>query len=304
MADAHGVGEGFRRYAELIGGTVAPVKAFIPEAESATAMQVERGELLVMAVKGERDDEAVASRVERLLAHTRSGGRLNEVAVVDRRGHHRPVYRAILIYSFLQSFRLWYETLPQAQFGRWEEASRAWADLLEAELTTVGWDESTTWAARGATAAELCWMGLGLHVAGKAFVRDAFTDLASDLFGKLVRAQQPGGAFLLAQASDNPETHWYHELVILHAAASYAVQAEDRAVASAVKRATDFHLNETQPDHASAQPFGVFAFVWTEGTRGLADQVLHSVQVQQPEGVEGLPGVLLADSLYCLRLFV
>src|SRR6185503_18031786 len=135
-------------------------------------------------------------------------------------------------------------------------------------------------ASRGGVAADAAWMALALQVAGKIYIRDAWTDLASDLFGKIARGQQENGPFLLATASDNPETHWYHELVLLHAAASYAVQAEDRTVASAVARAAEFHLNQTQPDHATAQPWGLFPFIWNPSTRTLADQLLHAVTSQ------------------------
>jgi hypothetical protein len=130
-----------------------------------------------------------------------------------------------------------------------------------------------------------------------------WTDLASDTFGRLTRSQQPSGAFLAAAASDNPETHWYHELAILHAAASYAVQTEDRPLASAVARACAFHQNETQPDHATSQPWGIFAFIWNAATRPLADQLLHAAGAAQPAGIDGVALMLLADALYCLRLF-
>jgi len=123
-------------------------------------------------------------------------------------------------------------------------------------------------------------------------------------FGRLVRGQSTGGTWLYAGASDNPETLWFHELVLLHAAASYAVQAEDRTVAAAVARNTEFHLRETQPDHATAQPWGLFAFAWNRDTRPLADELLHAVQARQtPAPAAGVPSILLADALYCLELF-
>ena len=151
-------------------------------------------------------------------------------------------------------------------------------------------------------------IALTLQVAGKLFIRDAWTDLAADVFGKLVRRQQESGAFLLAGLSDNPEAHWFHELVILHAAAGYAAQTEDRALASAVARATQFHLKETQPDHATHQPWGLFAFLWNPDTRLLGEGMLQAA-AQSPglnaesPGVSDLTLMLLADALYCLRLF-
>jgi hypothetical protein len=142
-------------------------------------------------------------------------------------------------------------------------------------------------------------------VAGKIYVRDAWTDLASDTFGKLTRSQQrDSGAFLHASPADNPETHWYHELVLLHAAASYAVQAEDRPLSAAVARNAAFHLRETQPDHATSQPWALFAFLWNPETRTMADGLLHAARAQNPSAHSILSSTLLADALYCLRLFL
>jgi hypothetical protein len=82
------------------------------------------------------------------------------------------------------------------------------------------------------------------------------------------------------------------------------VQAEDRAVAAAVARAASYHVTETQPDHATEQPWGLFAFVWSPAARPLADQLLHAMTISQPGGAQGVPLMLLADALYCLRLFL
>ena len=295
------VREAFRRYADLIAVSIPAVIAFAPEVESDTAVQVERGTIFPMSLPG-RVDEAALRRVERLIRLTPDGVP-STLAVVDRSGHHRPAYRPLLIYAWMQAYRLLYETLPRVEFSRWDEALRAWADLLEAELTNSRWPDGPIPAARGALATESAWAALALFVAGKVLVRDAWTDLASDTFGRLTRWQQPGGGLCAAGPADNPETLWYHELVLLHAAAGYAVQAEDRTVAAAVARATEFHQRETQPDHATSQPWGLFAFVWNPQTRPLADQLLHAAGVQHPSQTDGVSLILLADALYCLRLF-
>lgn len=311
--------QALRRYAALIEGAIAPGvgRASHVENERDPAVYVERGSVYALAL-GERPDLTLANeRVERLIA-VASTGRPAEARVVDRDGHTRPVYRPLLVYAALQAFRLLYELLPRADFGRWDEGLRAWCDLLEAQLGVTRLSDSGTPAAQGAAAAESVWAALALHAAGKVYVRDAWTDLASDTFGRLVRGQAAQGTFLTAGPSDNPETGWYHELLLLHAAGSYAAQAEDRPVAAAVKRATEFHLRETQPDHATEQPWALFPFVWNAPTRPLADQLLHgaaihgatihgaAVHAAAPGAdapTDGLSLTLLADALYCLRLF-
>ncbi len=296
--------ETFRRYAELLRGSMPAQPPFQPTSESATAVQVERGVVFPAVMKAR--DAVVTPYVDRLLELSATD-RLPGVAVIDASAHHRPVYRPLLVYAWLQAFRMVYETLPRGEFGRWEEGIRPWCDLLEAELGEITSTSGAMPAPLGASAAESAWTALALHVAGKVYVRDAWTDLASHTFGKLMKSQQAQadsrGTFLEASPADNPEPHAYHELVLLHAAASYAVQTEDRTLAAAVARNAEFHLNETQPDHATAQPWGLFAFIWNPATRGLADQVLHAARVNQPDGLDGVSLMLLADALYCVELF-
>ena len=290
----------FRGYGQMLRSAIPAQPVFAPTAESATGVQVERGVVFAAALKSR--ETIFTPYVDRLLELSGSD-RLPALAIIDREGHHRPAYRPLLVYTWLQAFRLVYETLPRSDFGRWEDGIRPWCDLLEAELGDVAWPNGAMPAALGDSAAETAWTALALHVAGKVYVRDAWIDLASHTFGKLIKTQQARGTFLEASPSDSPEAHWYHELVILHAAASYAVQAEDRTLAAAVARNATFHLNETQPDHATAQPWALFAFAWNPATRALADQILHAAQVNQPDGTHGISLMLLADALYCIELF-
>src|SRR4051794_12507189 len=97
----------FRRYAGLIRSSLANAGAFAPEAESATAVQVERGVVFAQAMIDPRTPD-LGSRVNRLIELSTSD-RLTSMAVVDRSGHHRPVYRGLLVYSWLQAFGLVYE---------------------------------------------------------------------------------------------------------------------------------------------------------------------------------------------------
>ena len=304
----------FRHYEQLIVGLLNPstrtdfdARLFQPEREDADRVQVERGVVLLQFMLQPQEAARAVEPAERLIEVSRNVALARSI-VIDRAGHARPVYRPLLAYCWMQAFRLGYELIPRAEFGRWEEATRAWCDDLEFRLGEFIWPASDLPASNGDRAAEACWIALTLHVAGKVFIRDAWTDLAGDVFGKLVRRQRDTGAFLTATLSDNPETHWFHELVILQAAASYAVQAEDRALASAVARATRFHQNETQPDHATNQPWGLFAFIWNADTRSVADGMLSTLQIHgggsgNESQMPGLTLMLLADALYCLRLF-
>jgi len=300
MTDPAATLTNFRRYAGLISPMLTVPEPFEAVRESADAVQVERGTLFPLFLLNPQT--ASSERFERLIELARSS-RLGELAVVDRGGHQRPAYRGLLIYCCLQAYRIAYETLPQLQFGRWEEALRTYCDLLESDLGAIPLSDHSAPAAHGALICEAAWAALALQVAGKVFIRDAWTDLASATFGTIARAQTATGALLAATASDNPETHWYHELVLLHAAASYAVQAEDRTVAAAVRSAAEFHQAETQPDHATEHPYALFAFIWNESTRPLADQLLHAVSLRGGN-LDAVSLILLEDALYCLELFL
>lgn len=292
----------FSRYAALVDASITlPEGEFIATAESATAVQVDRGIVLPRAIKGlPAANDTVF--IERLIDVAPSQ-RIGQIAFVDRLGHHRPLYRPLTLYAWLAAYRLRFETLTGHDFGRWDEALRLWCDLLEAELETIEVADAGNPAARGASIAESAWTALALYAAGKIFVRDAWIDLAGDLFGRLARGQCDNGAFLEAAASDNPEPAWYHELALLHASASYAVQAEDRTVARAVASSAKYLVAEVQPDHATGQPWGVFAFIWAgPETRAMADHLLHAASMRRP--LDAISLILLSDALYCLKLFI
>ena len=118
------------------------------------------------------------------------------------------------------------------------------------------------------------------------------------------RGQEESGRSLPITSATHPEAAWYDELATLHAAASYAVQSEDRHVARAVANGSSFVQREIEPDHATAQPWALFAFIWNEQTRPLADQLLHAVELRRESKLDGISLILLEDALYCLRLFL
>jgi hypothetical protein len=143
------------------------------------------------------------------------------------------------------------------------------------------------------------WSSLILQMAGELFDRPMWIDKAALGFKQLIAQQQPSGEFLLPDANVHPETRWYDELVTLHATASYAVRVPGAAIQSAVERSARYHLNEIQPDHATTEPWGLLAFI--QYAPSLADQMLHAMSMQYPQGITGIPLLLLADVQYGLR---
>ncbi len=307
----------FSRYASLIKGWLAMQSLSTdvpPFSEKSGQLCVERGIVFPLALRGAVPLSPVIELMRPLIDATPG---VSDVGVIDRVGHRRRVYRPLLVYCWLNAFRIAYETLPRMDFSRWDEALRGWCDDLESRLIRHPWPPSPLSAASGEAVTEMVWTALALHHAGKIFFRDPWTDLAADAFGHLQRRQSASGSFLKPTAADNPEAHWYHELVILHAAADFAVATEDRALAAAVSRAVEYHVRETQPDHATNQPWGLFALLWNPTGRPLADGMLHTLTLHARAGemerettgpaitaLSPLTLMLLADALYCLRLFV
>lgn len=150
-------------------------------------------------------------------------------------------------------------------------------------------------AADGARIARLAWCALTAFAAGQ------HRDRADAFLLDLIWRQQPTGEFLLATASDNPEPHWYHELILLHAVATFASMTDASPATQAVARAAEFHLRETQPDHATTEPWAVHAFAGHIDTIPLADALLHAAMAQHGGSVSYVAWMLLADALYCLE---
>lgn len=138
---------------------------------------------------------------------------------------------------------------------------------------------------------------------GMAWACAAWNELATgperhDALDTLITHQSPAGHFLRPSPADNLESWWYAELILLHAVGTYAVVANNEKARHAASRGASYHLLETQPDHATNEPWAIFSFLIQPATRSLADQLLHNARMMTPTGTALM---LLADALYCLR---
>lgn len=252
-------------YARQIRQILSGLQDFEPQAESESTLQVERGTAFAKALL----DPGFRSPLPDPSAARR---------IIDRNGHSRPIYRSLLYYAFLHV----------------HPVAPAWIIPLRQEVEQFIWPPEVLPADQAELATLACWNALSLHLAGQ--------DIARHTFDQLIARQQKNGSFLLTRPADSPDMRWYHELLLLHALASYAVQSGDPAATAAVQRNALFHLEESQPDHATNQPWGLFAFIWVAEARPLADQLLHTLHTQHPHGISGIAAILLADALWCLQL--
>jgi hypothetical protein len=270
----------------VLESAVAGVSGFVARGESAGSVQVERGTILPATLSGNPDVHAVDRLIELAV-----DGQPANIAVVDAGGHQRPVYRPLLIYCWL----LAYENLP---LPAWTSPLRRWCELARKSAGSISSTERTK-ASNGGAITESVWCALAIFVAGELFHDPGWRDAGHGVMIDLCEHQQPSGAFLIATASDNPETFWYHELILLHAVASFAAWSGDARPRRSAMCSAAFHLNETQPDHATSQPWGLPAFV--RYAPMLADQMLHTMTTQQPAGIDGVSLMLLADTLQGLQ---
>jgi uncharacterized protein YbaR (Trm112 family) len=268
----------------------APTIDFSAERED--TIQVERGLILPLALLRQPRD-TLRSCVDRLLTTAPQ-----DVTIVDQRTHRRHAYRGLLVYATLLGL-----TLGDHGLTNWPDRLRPLVDSIsDPPAFPVADSLPASW---GAQATEVAWNALALHVAAAIYNQPTWRESARQSFHHFATAQQPAGPFLRATASDNPETHWYHELVLLHAMASYGAQTADAAIATAVARNAAFHMAETQPDHATNQPWALHAFAQHPDTHPFADQLLHAATMvvgAGGSGGRGLTSILLADALYSLQL--
>jgi len=274
-------------YAKLIESALAAAPpAFDPQAETNETIQVERGVVFPARLTG-----TPIGTVEPWIAPllTASSHDLNSCAIVDQQGHRRPAYRGLLVYAAPQALSLTPDAPPQ-----WQADLRPWVEAIASDLAQFAPPanpNASLPAASGAVATAAAWNALALHVAQSVYHHDAWSRLAAGAFNQFARRQLPDGQFLIASSFDNPETHWYHELVILHAVASYAVQTGDATPLAATARNAAFHQAETQPDHATHQPWGLPAFLLDPATHPLADQLLHSATALPGAGGPAVSGI-------------
>jgi len=229
----------------------------------------------------------------------------HDAEVVDRAGHARPALLGLLCYAALQAVA----ASDRMLVGEQAESAACSVDALaaSADRSAAALPDAVP-AADGAKLAAIAWAALAAHRGGELLHDDRTVAAAGRAFRAIIARQAPAGPYLVATARDNPETLWFHELQVAHAVASYALQSGEAGALASGRRAAAWHLNETQPDHATNQPWGLTAFLAEPDARVMADGLLHAAAVQQAAGdapaePDAVTLILLADALYSLRRY-
>ncbi len=193
----------------------------------------------------------------------------------DGGGHRRPYYRHLARYAAALARRI-DPSLP-----------------MLGEMVTTRAAIPTNEQPPARVAAEVCvaaWSELADVAAGNATASATLDSLASTQ-----SADGPLFAFDKFNG-DNPEPWWYHELVALHALTSYGRLTHTALATHSAQRAAAFHHAETQPDHATGQPWAIHAFAGEVEMIPTAELLLLACGIGRPGGVDIVSRLLLADA--------
>jgi len=220
----------------------------------------------------------------------------------DPAGHRRLVYTPFVLHLHLAAFAKCYEQLPPPLWAVCEDALPRAVELARPAGHGAG---ART---RDDDLAPELWQALCLAQFARLTSRDVELELADAIVHDALT--QPPAVIAdaphplrLHHRDESIETWTYRELTSLHALANLALLRRNRQWSVRVSRVARYHLDHTQPDHATTEPWGVFAFLWSPETRPFAQQQLHDAAARHRGRLSPLPAMLLADAAHALSQF-
>ena len=212
-------------------------------------------------------------------------------------GQSRPVYFPLAAHLLIVSLPS--RDRQDAIFTRDQcEALDTHLDALSAALSPAAFTRQTI--------ALVLWQALvNLEIGAWRDERDRI-DQSVARIEEVARAAPAGEQGPLhAQTGDDQLDHWtYRELSGLHALTNAALHCRRDDWWTLAQRVAHFHLEHTQPDYTTYEPWAVHAFLRWPDTMVLADQQLHDTETNLHLGGETvalLPGLLLADATRALN---
>ena len=235
-----------------------------------------------------------------------TGGSL--LALRGPHGETRDVYHPLVLHLNLRAFLKHYETLPVSAWSACEST------LDDAVAPMRGIEQFAGEDAPADATALVLWRALCVLDQALLTKRDVDVELVDAVVHRLLARPGHGGS--LHPFDDGPDGEsldaWtYRELVGVHALANLALLRRNKTWAARVREVTRFHLENTQPDNTTSQPWGVFAFMWSPETRSFAQQQIHDATAaramtqigEEGSGVNPLSAMLLADAFDAMLMF-
>ena len=218
-------------------------------------------------------------------------------------GHRCSVYHGLVLHLHLAAFNRYYERLPRSDWSMCEDRL---PDAVEPVRDIEQYGDVPPPADRVDV---VLWQALCLLDQAEALRRDADVELIDSVVHQTIRTAppDPGGATdrpLHRRQDDEALNVWTcRELCGMHALANLALQRRNRPWARRLEQAALYHLEHTQPDYTTTQPWGVFAFLWPDRTETFAEQQIHGATMQGGSCPGPMASLLLADAAHSLLAF-
>lgn len=213
---------------------------------------------------------------------------------VDGFGHTRPYYQWLTMHLCQLALRT--QDQPFQFHATPPEAGAANEPTARQALPTLGRFDAVE-----ADPALTLWMILPRFVALRGI--EPLTEVMAAV-DRIVDSPGPNGELhAFNEADDLLDAWWYRELVGLHALCNLALLANNQRWLSRVDDIVDYHMDNTQPDHVTTQPWAVHAFALRQQTTIFAEQQMHdaTTAMHNHEGRAGiLAGLLFADAAVML----
>jgi hypothetical protein len=209
-------------------------------------------------------------------------------------GLRQGLHHLVSVHVAMSAYSLRYESLPQPVWAACDESAQR---IIE-RMRVV-----EPYAAAPPPPGQVpivLWQSLCLLDHAQMQGRDADVELVDTIVHQVVARPGLDGSLSPLDPEESPDVWVYRELAGLHAMADLALARRSRNWAARVRQVAQYHLENTQPDHTTSEPWALFAFAWSADTRSFAQQQMHDVQAYAPGAVAGL---LLADAARCLAQF-
>jgi len=202
------------------------------------------------------------------------------IALRDTEQHTRDIYHPFAAHLCLAAFGRCYETLAQPLWSACEQA------MLELVAPLRFIEHFADAPPPPALVPLVLWQALAIAEQSTLLSRDIDLELV-DVVVQVILSEafadpaKPtfAGALHASAEHDTLDTWTYRELTALHALANLALLRRNPNWAKRVEQVATYHVQHTQPDNATNQPWSLFAFLWSSapGCQSFADQQLHDL---------------------------
>lgn len=214
--------------------------------------------------------------------------------LTDPAGHRRPIYLPLATHLFLSAWRSHMKD-PWPTVG--DELASPMLLAMEAPMDDPARIDLHLWQA-------LCVMQLGMLRCDEGMKQDVIRRV-----DQLIAQPGPDGALHRQDPDESLDAWTYRELVGLHALFDLSVIAGRQSWRARCEGVVKHHLENSQPDNTTSQPWGLPAFASCKDAKSFADQQLHDARAQGHGQVLARPDargpglvacLLLADAIHIL----